>query len=453
MSWKAIAKSVEGTSHIKNGLPCQDYGKYTVVDDNILIGAVADGAGSARYSDVGSRLAVQTTLNYLEQWILGIVKRGKTNLSKPIPPKNATKIFEKTLKSVRNRFEQEIDVVYEYSFKDLSCTLLAFVATPDWMAAMQIGDGFIVMRSQNTNSNYQLLFSPAKGEYANQTTFVTSASALSELQVKVIPQPPKFIFAATDGLERMAIDFAKQQAYQGFFPPFEKGFEKSIKENRVEEEEQDVYDWLNSEQVNSKTDDDKTILVGIYSNVSGQVNNLPPKNASVEKSLVKDSAPAIEPEITTLNNGATQTAKLSSLNKTTSTLFSQAILFNFLVGIFLHFLYFINKFIVQQFSGIPYYIDGFFVQHLEKLSPIINRLQLHYNVLLSIVAVLVFINSIITFFEFKRYVKVKDLKKAKFSFSKKSKRVGYSLLITILALVIGMGTGWSLYYFIYLFVK
>lgn len=288
MSWKAIAQSVKGTSHIKSELPCQDFGSYTVVNDNIIIGAVADGAGSAKYSDVGSQLTVEATLNYLKEWMLGIINKGKVDLSKPIPLDNAKYIFQKTLEQVLISLNRELEEVYLYSLRDLSCTLLAFVATPDWMAAMQIGDGFIVMRSQNPNSGYQLLFPPDKGEYANQTTFVTSASALSKLQVKVIPEAPKFIVAATDGLERMAIDFGKQQAHAPFFRPFEKGLEKSVEENKVEEERQDVIDLLNSEQINSKTDDDKTILVGIYSCLPGQVNNSPTKNKSgeIESSII-----------------------------------------------------------------------------------------------------------------------------------------------------------------------
>ncbi len=253
MSWKAIAQSVKGTSHIKGRLPCQDSGNYIVIDD-ILIGAVADGAGSAKYSDIGSELAVKTTLDYLAQWTTTNFKNISTDRSKPISEKLAQEVFTKTLNKVISCLEKKVQEGYLY--KDLSCTLLAFIATPKWMTAMQIGDGFIVTRSQHPNSDYQLLFPPTKGEYANQTTFVTSASALSELQVSVIPEQPKFIFASTDGLERMAIDFAKQQAHTPFFRPFEKG----IEQNNFEEEKQDIIDWLDSDRVNSKTDDDKTIL-------------------------------------------------------------------------------------------------------------------------------------------------------------------------------------------------
>lgn len=49
MAWKAVARSTVGTSHLKQQMPCQDYGDYKVLN-KVIIGAVADGAGSAKYA-------------------------------------------------------------------------------------------------------------------------------------------------------------------------------------------------------------------------------------------------------------------------------------------------------------------------------------------------------------------------------------------------------------------
>ena len=35
--------------------------------NDVIVGAVADGAGSAKYSDIGSKLAVETALKYLSK--------------------------------------------------------------------------------------------------------------------------------------------------------------------------------------------------------------------------------------------------------------------------------------------------------------------------------------------------------------------------------------------------
>ena len=158
MGWKAIADSVEGTSHLNRKMPCQDNGNYKVVD-GIIIGAVADGAGSAKHSDVGSRLAVETTLSYLARLarlLKWLKQKKKHNLRLPIPEDKAKKVFAKTLKKVISALDEEVKSK-DYFINDLACTLLVFFATPDWIAAMQIGDGFIVVGLKESN-DYQLTF-------------------------------------------------------------------------------------------------------------------------------------------------------------------------------------------------------------------------------------------------------------------------------------------------------
>lgn len=89
---------------------------------------------------------------------------------------------------------------------------------------MQIGDGFIVTRNRKPKSEYKLLFHPSKGEYANETTFVTAANALEKMQVKTLFEKQQFICAASDGLERIAINLKDLQPH----PPFFKMFERAL---------------------------------------------------------------------------------------------------------------------------------------------------------------------------------------------------------------------------------
>ncbi|MGB3513993.1 MAG: PP2C family serine/threonine-protein phosphatase [Microcoleaceae cyanobacterium] len=263
MPWKAIACSEIGTSHQKSGLPCQDYTEFIRLNDGgktadngeIVIGAVSDGAGSCKSSHFGSKLAVETALNSLQLWPSSLKKEQK--LSPEKLKELAEKAFVKTLKEVKKAFDEKARKM-SCSPKDFSCTLLVVVATPNWLAAMQIGDGFIV--TKQPESEYQLLFHPSKGEYANETTFVTASNALEKMQVKTLFGKQKFICAASDGLERIAINLKDWQPHPGFFEMFEKALEI-----RAENEEKlSTQKWLKSEAVNKKTDDDKTILVCWY---------------------------------------------------------------------------------------------------------------------------------------------------------------------------------------------
>lgn len=264
MPWKAIACSEKGTSHQKSQSPCQDYTDFIRLnnageDDNngeIVIGAVSDGAGSCKNSHIGSKLAVETALESLKGWPKWL-KENQQDSSPEILKKSAERAFAKTLKAIKAAFDEKAGKMHR-SPKDFSCTLLIVVTTPNWLAAMQIGDGFIVVRQPD--SEYQLLFHPSKGEYFNETTFVTSSRAEEKMEVKTLFRKQQFIFAASDGLERIAINLKDWQPHSPFFDMFKNALEK-----RNEEEEKDSTEkWLDSEAVNKRTDDDKTILLLWY---------------------------------------------------------------------------------------------------------------------------------------------------------------------------------------------
>jgi serine/threonine protein phosphatase PrpC len=258
--WKAVARSVIGTSHQQQRLPCQDYGGDRILDE-VMVGAVADGAGSAKHADIGAKLAVKIALRYLagtEEWLQ---KRQNSWQTQPKPPTEelARKLFTKVVSKVSFGLEKQA-INHGYCVDDLASTLLAFIATPDWIAAMQIGDGFIVTRSQKTD--YQLVFQPDKGEFVNQTTFVTSANALSEMQVKVLLHPPTFICASTDALEKVAIRLRDWTAFSPFFQPLEEYLCETLEPKQDDEY---LINFLESDRLNDRTDDDKTLLLCLYS--------------------------------------------------------------------------------------------------------------------------------------------------------------------------------------------
>ncbi|MEH2110254.1 PP2C family serine/threonine-protein phosphatase [Nostoc sp.] len=254
MKWKAVGRSEIGTSHQKQGIVCQDYGNYRSFG-HVIVGAVADGAGSAKHSDVGSKLAVETVLKCFADINESPQKQA---FSQPLSKKGAQKVFAKIVNQVITELQKQADEK-DYSINDLACTLLVFLATPDCIAAMQIGDGFIVRRSED--SEYQLLFKPDKGEFANETTFITSTNALKEMQVEVIPEKQEFICASTDGLEKVAIRLSDWKPFSPFFKPLEEYLHEPV---NGEEEDKYLTEFLNSERLNSRTDDDKTLLLCLF---------------------------------------------------------------------------------------------------------------------------------------------------------------------------------------------
>ena len=238
MSWQAAVHSAKGVKHIKMGTPCQDWGDCKILSQGqLIVGAVSDGMGSARHSEVGSQLAVEVALKELKQ--------GNWQ-TPPQDQKQVRKTFQEILEAVRAALK-DCAIKQDYSFEDLACTLLAFVATPSWLAAMQVGDGLIVVGTPE--GNYQLLFKPDKGEFANETTPVTSSFASQEMQVCLKKVSYQFICAATDGIEDISL-FKPEgwQPAEKFFRPLQ---DHMLSPKSLDAKREELIDFLNSENINN----------------------------------------------------------------------------------------------------------------------------------------------------------------------------------------------------------
>lgn len=253
MTWKFIARSVVGKSHIERQMPCQDYSGYSLLENkDIAVGAVADGAGSAKHSELGAKVTVETVLKELQDQSRLLTPDSLKQYGR----KETTKLFENIVHQVFAALEQEAQA-QGCLYEELACTIVAFIATSEWLGAMQIGDGFLVTRLQG--GDYRLLLQPDKGEFINETTFVTSRNALQEMQIEALSGKQEFICASTDGLERVAIRLSDWTP----FPPFFKPLEKYLAETQNPElEDQYLLGFLNSERLNARISDDKTLLLG-----------------------------------------------------------------------------------------------------------------------------------------------------------------------------------------------
>jgi len=241
MAWKTICHSVTGTTHIQNGVPCQDYGASRVLPNGILIAAVADGAGCAPHAQEGARLAVEASLEFCA----AECEHGDLKT-----------IFGRLLKHLNATLQAEAQK-QNWAVDDLASTLLLCIAKPVGFVAMQIGDGFIVLRGPDEEC--RLLFSPDHGQYVNETTFVTSENAREKMQVRAEPTALHFLCMGTDGMEKVALSLETQAPHRPFFHPLEDFMRNASAETISRELERQ----LNSKALNARTDDDKTLLVSV----------------------------------------------------------------------------------------------------------------------------------------------------------------------------------------------
>jgi len=253
--------SVQGTSHVASGKPCQDYcaGNF---DGAVLVAACSDGAGSAELSHLGSRVAVQ---RFMEE---------AANLT-DVPERED---IEAWVGLARDRVLEEAEI-QGVPPRQLACTFLAALVGEDWAAFVQIGDGVIVFDGRSAeddapqddggsgrigalNSNagvsYELAFWPDNGEYANTTRFLTQADFRDRLRIEIVPRRINELAVMTDGLQMLALDVAGSRVHDRFFAPLFRTVRAGPDEETLTAS---LLGFMDSKRVNERTDDDKTLLL------------------------------------------------------------------------------------------------------------------------------------------------------------------------------------------------
>jgi hypothetical protein len=142
-------------------------------------------------------------------------------------------------------------------------TLTCAIATADRLVVGQIGDGVVVA------GEGERLFSVTRlqrGEYANETHFLTQPDALDQLLVEVIEQPVRALAVMSDGLVRLALKMPEQEPHAPFFQPLFRvttdiGQPGGAPDGT--EAARQLAAFLGSERVNARTDDDKSLVLAV----------------------------------------------------------------------------------------------------------------------------------------------------------------------------------------------
>jgi hypothetical protein len=245
--WRHIAQSLQGSSHRADGTCCQDSHGVRVFGDgeqSTLVACVADGAGSAKFSHIGSSLACETILENATRHFVQFGGFGN------FAHEDALRWCEEA----RGRIDGAA-VARDYAVRDLATTLSAVIAAPNYSAFFQIGDGGIILRSSGV---YGVVFWPQSGEYANSTNFLTSDDYRDKLEFLTIPARCSELALLTDGLERLALRFIQQTPHAPFFEPLFKALRSAAD---LAELNEGLRSFLGSDSVQQRSDDDKTLIL------------------------------------------------------------------------------------------------------------------------------------------------------------------------------------------------
>ncbi len=241
--WRVVGASVAGSSHQKLGQPCQDAAGWALGPDRSLVIAVADGAGSAKLGGEGAQLAVSTAVNYLaSRRSLGSRDSSKNDLLEALERARSALAADAEKRDVEVR--------------ELATTLILLRATPDSVAALQVGDGAAVV--QDRRGGVIGLTKPEIGEYINETHFITAGDAMEHAQTVFREGDPSGGAVFSDGLQMLALKMPEGTPHTPFFDPLLR-FVGSASDAGAADQE--LRSFLGSPRVNSQTADDLTLVL------------------------------------------------------------------------------------------------------------------------------------------------------------------------------------------------
>jgi hypothetical protein len=243
MAWKIIGESVAGTSHHRLDVPCQDAFACRAFGegDEWLVLALSDGAGSASQSALGAHVACKELVR-LAQGAEPYTLHERAGM---------VSLFAAARDAVR--------AAADVPPRELACTALLAVVGPGFAVFAQVGDGALVV---GDGSEYRVVFWPEPAEYANATDFLTDAAFADALRLQPVTTPVIEVAALSDGLQRLALDFKAREAHAGFFRPL---FDRLRDAADPEALREPLRQFLCSERVNQRTDDDKSLVLTIRS--------------------------------------------------------------------------------------------------------------------------------------------------------------------------------------------
>lgn len=252
-SWRwTLARSI-GTSHVKSGLPCQDFALCMELESasgNVLAAVVSDGAGTASHAEAGAKMVCTGFLRAASEHFRS--GRGIEDVGEDA-------VFD-WLDGIRERVNAFAGRALIRP-RDCAATLVGVLAGPRAAIIVHVGDGAAVVREEGS-ADWIVPSWPFHGEYASTTIFVTDDPMPA---VSIVPLPIRLdrVAVFSDGIERLVLDHARRTAHGPFFDRMTSpvagmgtgGYDSTLFKP--------LREYLDSKAVCDRTDDDKSLILGV----------------------------------------------------------------------------------------------------------------------------------------------------------------------------------------------
>lgn len=218
------------------------------IADGFVVIAIADGAGSAPRSEIGSRIAVQLAAGYLlENQAAFASDAGELK----VRMQEAAMLAKAGVDTEAQRLGVEP--------RDLASTLILCIAGNTRVSVLQVGDGAVVART--AGGELICIGQPTKGEHFNETEFLTEQGVDRVGKFSEITAHVSDVAAFTDGFETIALNLANFEPHPGFFNPLFNFFKGSGDEEVLRSE---LTKFMESPRVAEQVDDDLTLALACW---------------------------------------------------------------------------------------------------------------------------------------------------------------------------------------------
>ncbi|XYI02471.1 PP2C family serine/threonine-protein phosphatase [Sorangium sp. So ce1128] len=243
--WLVFGASVRGPQHEQEGSPCQDAWASGPAGERRVGLCLCDGAGSAAHSEIGAAAVAAAVVEALREL-------------EPAGPQPLCDAVRAACAAGRQALLREAEA-RALAPADLACTLVAAAAWGDAVAVAHLGDGAVVGRRRG-DGQLVVLSAPDRGEYANETWFVSSPSWEARLRVS-LHEGVDALCAFTDGCEGAALVRGRALApYAPFCAPL-LDFAAEVTDAGAASDE--VARLLDAEPLRRSSGDDKTLAVAL----------------------------------------------------------------------------------------------------------------------------------------------------------------------------------------------
>ena len=221
---------------------------FSCRDGDILVSIISDGAGSASYGGEGASVICRSFATLI-----------RIHFSESSDFPTEALIWE-WLDHIRDRISRAAQK-RGLTPRDFSATLVLAISDGTKTLTAHVGDGAIVAR-RASEDDWQALSWPAQGEYASTTYFVTE-DPQARLRVSLSETPIDALAVFTDGIERIALNYATDRAHEPFFKGIILPLAKIEQPGRDSDLSAKLRSYLDSPKVLERTDDDKTLMLAI----------------------------------------------------------------------------------------------------------------------------------------------------------------------------------------------